>query len=371
MDVSDDHRAGLGARARAPRRRLRVALVAVGSLFVLLAALVLIRAPRPDGNRSNAKWDAELGWAPDCKPEQPACDLDRTVGQRLELPDPGKQHIVMLGDSVTYGHGVGDAETFSAGLGRRIKDGRYQVLNAAVTGWSIDQYYLYLERILPKVHPRLVVVNIFTGNDYQGTVHDNNYGYKKPLYRIQDGRLVLTEPRLSSFNCPHFLSNSVAFSLMWRWASVRDRSVGGRREAVLDLLKTLCGSRDLSAVEGPVVIRKLIDAIDELTKRAGAELVYVLLPRLSDGTSWKAPEGEWVAPWPTLPFFQNLFEGTAYDVLDFSKTIISRFCPRGTDDCDWRGMEDLFLDGGHYTVKGHDLLAETLYQHLRARYGIE
>jgi hypothetical protein len=74
----------------------------------------------------------------------------------------GTYRILLLGDSFAFGFGVEDEETFAAVLARTLPAPagfeRVEVLNAGVSGWSADQYYLYLETIGFALAPDLVLL---------------------------------------------------------------------------------------------------------------------------------------------------------------------------------------------------------------------
>jgi hypothetical protein len=78
-------------------------------------------------------------------------------------PAPGRSRVVMLGDSVTFGHGVGDDETFCAALSR---DPRLEAVNLGVPGYGTDQELIQLEREGLAFHPQAVVLNVCVANDF-------------------------------------------------------------------------------------------------------------------------------------------------------------------------------------------------------------
>jgi hypothetical protein len=93
-----------------------------------------------------------------------------------DTPAPGATRVVMLGDSITFGTGVGDTETFSHLLDAKP---RLEVLNLGVDGYGTDQELIRLEREGLAYRPRVVILNFCVRNDY----FDN--GLAKALY---DGR---------------------------------------------------------------------------------------------------------------------------------------------------------------------------------------
>jgi lysophospholipase L1-like esterase len=324
-------------------RHRRTAALTLASTAISLAlgaaALILLRVP-PRGTHN--QFDAELGWAPalvDAE-DSDGIDLSQSVGQRLHAIDPGREQILVLGDSVIFGWGVRDEETAVARLGAKLP--RYQVLNGAVSGYSIDQYYLYARRLLPKLRARYLVVGIYSGNDYPMTVHGDAYGHSKPFFVVEGGKLVHTNPSLSPYNCVDWLARSLLFRHLWRW-----------REAAQSLTRYLCSAPQLTPTEEEQVVAALLRAIAELCREHGVQLVYLLLPDRNDFTS-----DEWIAKESRLPTFRRLLADGGYDVLDFYRDVVaSKIDP-----------PSLYLDPAHLTAQGHQLLADALLRHLRERY---
>lgn len=85
--------------------------------------------------------------------------------------------VVALGDSMTYGQGVAEADTLPAlvetVLSSRGK--RVQVLNAGVRSYDTRQEIALLEELLQRVHPSVVVLFWF-GNDLDPADVDGWYG---------------------------------------------------------------------------------------------------------------------------------------------------------------------------------------------------
>jgi hypothetical protein len=80
-----------------------------------------------------------------------------------DVPAPGVTRVVMLGDSITFGTGVGDADTFSNRLDARPE---LEVVNLGVDGYGTDQELIRLEREGLAYHPHVVVLNFCVRNDY-------------------------------------------------------------------------------------------------------------------------------------------------------------------------------------------------------------
>lgn len=71
--------------------------------------------------------------------------------------------VVLLGDSFTFGVGVGDQEVFSEVLRSDLGE-NYVVINGGVSGWGLDSEIKWHYRVGNSYRPRIVVLQ-FTAND--------------------------------------------------------------------------------------------------------------------------------------------------------------------------------------------------------------
>lgn len=92
-------------------------------------------------------------------------------GQEFSLEKPANTYrILMLGDSITFGWGVEDNQTFShllkGFLGQEYQGKNIEIINAGWHGgYAPDSYYVYLKEKGLKLNPDLVVFNLFPWND--------------------------------------------------------------------------------------------------------------------------------------------------------------------------------------------------------------
>ncbi|BCA57127.1 hypothetical protein W02_42670 [Nitrospira sp. KM1] len=94
--------------------------------------------------------------------------------------------IIVLGDSVALGHGVGDDETFSSVLEARLSRQRpAEVINMAVSGFGTAEELIQLQQVGLQYDPDLVILAYFPNDPYNNAVSQ--------LFRVTDGRLVRTE----------------------------------------------------------------------------------------------------------------------------------------------------------------------------------
>jgi lysophospholipase L1-like esterase len=104
------------------------------------------------------------------------------------LPAPGRRRVLLLGDSLAWGFGVEKAETFDDLLERRLPG--VEIVNASVPGYGTDQELLLLEEQGLGFHPELVLV-LFHPNDLLNNTWPRQYGYPKPVFRVDGGGLRL------------------------------------------------------------------------------------------------------------------------------------------------------------------------------------
>lgn len=101
---------------------------------------------------------------------------------------PGKQRILVLGDSFTFGTDVSDDETFSHYLEADLPN--TEVLNLGIQGYGQDQMLLYLQEEGVKYHPDVVILG-FAHMD----IHRNLwkfFAFAKPKFDMTPTGLRLT-----------------------------------------------------------------------------------------------------------------------------------------------------------------------------------
>lgn len=110
---------------------------------------------------------------------------DREVAARRE----GEKRILVLGDSMTFGHGVNDDESFPNQLEMLLaRDGKpSDVINAGMKGFGTDQEFKLFEGRLRDLEPDVVLFCIYVNDMLDNIYH--------PLYTIRDGELVPLDPR--------------------------------------------------------------------------------------------------------------------------------------------------------------------------------
>ena len=100
-------------------------------------------------------------------------------------PEPGRERIVVLGDSVAWCWGVKIEECFTKLVEAELKD--TDVITMGVPGYSTAQSMLFYERIGRDFKPDRVLY-VAVGNDRR----ENLDTRKRPHFVLEDGELVLT-----------------------------------------------------------------------------------------------------------------------------------------------------------------------------------
>ena len=100
---------------------------------------------------------------------------------------PGTRRILALGDSITFGFGVGQADSFPEQLERFInreqpQDRPVEVINAGVNGFSLADEAAYLEALVNTYQPDAIVWTLVP-NDYDDSFApaDGGFVQRRPV----------------------------------------------------------------------------------------------------------------------------------------------------------------------------------------------
>lgn len=144
-----------------------------------------------------------LGWSPrknarnvpngDAVANFNADGIRGTKTYKKEKP-PETIRVAVIGDSFSFGEGVGDEETYAAQLEKNIP--KSEVINFGVHGYGIDQMSLRLTVDGFRYNPDIVIYAFI--DDDLGRVDLDFRDYIKPKYRLSDGKLILTNTPIPS-----------------------------------------------------------------------------------------------------------------------------------------------------------------------------
>lgn len=261
------------------RRRLPEALLALATIALVLLALAGIewglRHLRPTylfslrGDESSNVFSETYGW--ELRPGFRGRDLGElaTINRRgyrgPEHPyarPAGRTRVVMLGDSIAYGAGVQDGQTFSALLESRGE--RFDVVNLAVGGYGTDQELIRLEREGLRYAPDVVVLHFCLFSDFA----DN--GLPSALFDARQPKPYFTwDGRALQLHDRHLHLGLLAGSAQWLsdWSHAYNRLVG------------LLGVRRAPREPG-VWADRMASVLQDLP--AASELTFRLIRRMAD-----------------------------------------------------------------------------------------
>ena len=177
------------------------------AVLAVLGAEVAARAYQPDylvRSRGLHVFSETLGWAPR-KGVSAVIEGGRVSlnargyrGRELGLPRPrDRTRVVVLGDSIAFGLGVSDEETFTSLLDAR--NNGIEAGNLAVQGYGPGQELLVLLDEGLRSEPDVVVLAFCLANDFADAVlpvalYDGRMA--KPHYRLVGDQLVLDSSNL-------------------------------------------------------------------------------------------------------------------------------------------------------------------------------
>lgn len=102
----------------------------------------------------------------------------------------GKLRIAVIGDSFVWGFGVEHDEVFTSIMQKKCPE--LDILNFGVSGYSTDQELLLYNDISDQYMPDIVIL-VVAGNDFESNGRSKEYVYyHKPMFRLKNGHLELT-----------------------------------------------------------------------------------------------------------------------------------------------------------------------------------
>lgn len=242
-----------------------------------------------------------------------------------------EKRIIVLGDSMTFGHGVNNAEAYPNQMeGIYNKNGRrIDVINAGVRGYGTDQSYKLFVTQLRSLKPDLVIFAICM-ND----VFDN---INLPLYTIKENTLIPVDPKKNWLYISGKINNSLPEFL--------------RERRLTHFIFSRIANRDLFSVRPDLEGKDLL--IWSIKK---ARLQIDHLRRMGETDGFKVMI-------LAVPYRDNIRE--AYSWLEIPGIW---FVNAHKDDVWTEQAETLFFKNDyHFTKKGNELLARKVYEAIQQR----
>ncbi len=269
--------------------------------------------------------DRDLFWSP--RPGWAGTFMGQPVtisSLGLRGPEPGprtasRRRVACFGDSVTFGYGVGDDDTYPAQLGRLLQPQGFEVVNAGVTGYTTYQVLGLLARVGPELRPDVATFCIGWNDATLRPLSDREYAGRLHSAMAVEGAL----DRLYLYRA--------ARSLYTR-AGLVTRAGAARRTARVPI------------EEYEQNLRRLARGCRE----AGVEPVFVALPRRR-----RAGEAPYASEYPLR-------------LRETARAMGVRLVVAGTLVAGDEPNDGYFLDTLHFTASGNGVMAEALARALAA-----
>ena len=231
-----------------------------------------------------------------------------------EIPHPAqprRRRILCFGDSITFGYGVGDRETYSCLLEQYLGPDRVEVVNCGVTGYTSFQVARWLQQVCPKLPCDIATFCVGWNDASMRPVDDLHY--------TRQVRLAMTGTAMSKYCYIYRLARN--FYVKSHFAEPHRRSRTNRvpldqYQRNIQALVSECRSRGIT----PIVI--------DLPCRKGKE------PRFRD---------------PYSVALRATCAGLDVPVMD-----VGALSPAFSEESN----EEYFIDTCHFNVQGHQYLAK-------------
>jgi lysophospholipase L1-like esterase len=236
-----------------------------------------------------------------------------TNGQRFRgsreyaaRPAPGVTRVAVLGDSMTFGWGAGDRETYPAQLeallSERAGAGRFEVINAGYPGTCLGEKAAWYERGVRPLHPSLVVLTLL-GDDVDGdlfwrvfALDASSRAVPRPLSARGGGPRLARGTRTLFQSLPGYellAERSQLFALVRKAAT---RAASRERTTALGRAPATPEEAVRFRQEGLALLRGELRWLRERTAEDGAQLSVVLVPfreSVYPDSGWWADELRW------------------------------------------------------------------------------
>jgi hypothetical protein len=287
-----------------------------------------------------------------------------------EQKPEGEFRGLMLGDSITMGHGVHRSETFSTQLEQILATNNsaytsYQMINTGVQGYSTFQEYHVLRRSL-RFEPDFIAVgfcmNDLTepfrvnrdfgglGVDYHGVSQVSNLVLDYLINETGFGRLV---------NKMHAMSTSAEAERMKEQFGVE--------------YMARHSSSDPKLLEQWVIVLSYLDEIYATAREADIPVVILIFPHTFQflDSELKRPQAL-LAEHASKRGVDVIDLAKVFENLIFNKASVAKLRQQGytTSEILERYEYDIrryFLDADHYTPTGHRIVAYKLAEYLSSR----
>jgi lysophospholipase L1-like esterase len=288
----------------------------------------------------------------------------------LEKPS-GEFRALMLGDSVTMGYGVTYAETFSAQLealldSRDRRFTKHQIINTGVNGYNTYQERIVFDRTL-KFRSDIVFLGFCMNDVTEPMVYEKRFGgagYKP------DGGLEISNPFIG------WLANETGIGQAIKALARRGRQVEAeKRFEVYNVRSMAAGSlTDPKMQEAWRIVLEQLSGLYEDADRNRVQLVLLIFPY-----TFQLADAALRIPQQILASHAAKYHVDVIDVTDDLENavfddpdLVAYLRGRGKTPDEIlayheQKVRQYFIDGDHFTIAGHRVVARRIFEYLRQR----
>lgn len=189
--------------------------------------------------------------------------------------------ILAVGDSFTFGHGIESndktypkllenyLQNYPSLLGKKI-----EVFNIAAKGYSPDQEYRQIQKVISSLKPNMIIWNLSMPGDIYNLLHEGKWP-SPSLYDVKNNVLVPLDARFNwlyiskyiKSHVPPIIGNSYLFNMAtYRISQIRSAS---RKPYLSDIDMIVWATQKINLE---------INGIQKLTKENNIQFVVVTLP---------------------------------------------------------------------------------------------
>ncbi len=385
----------------------RNVLLVVGSIIcALLLAEGLLALLQPKQLRVNHRdfyeYDQLLGWKKKANArrvnvteEFRAVEVTNSKGIRggeySYRKRPNEYRLMVLGDSFTEGYTVKFEDLFSEVLRNKLSQGSdstyYEVINTATVGYGTDQELLFYRHEGYKYRPDFVTVMFYENDVMDNVTRREIYGKYKPLFRIDDDKLVLTkspgpgelpeeqpEIAVEDRDGNHWLKNhsrvySLVITGLAKWGLTADEA------AIKPLIprdfRVLSREPDSEVVQAWKITEMLLVELKKSVQENGGNLLVFYVPSIHsiDPDLWEATKKKYGMTgdeWDANRVESNLIRICNEHSIDCMPSIAQfkeRVRSLGKDASWFYHPRD-----AHWNARGHRLVGEMLADRIRSGF---
>jgi len=248
--------------------------------------------------------------------------------------------ILCSGDSMTFGYGVGDKDTWPRSLEGR--DPRIETVNMGQTGYGLDQMYLLYLREGVRLEHGVHILGLTPFDMSRIRLRTAVGAVRKPVLVLRDGRLAVTNYPVRQSWLPRVLRR-----FMYPIYKLRITALAAK-------LRSLPGDAQvLSSVEDRA--DAIFDGLERISRKNGVTLVVVYLPVGTEEMIRRyAGQDVW------REYLTRALSRRDIAFFDLSRDLLD--LPAGRLSGSFYGKDSIYA--GHYTEEGSRYVAGLVYKRL-------